>query len=238
MLAGVSGVLVAPGFGERGTEGKIAAIRYAREAGIPFLGICLGMQMAVVEFARTVCGMEGANSTEFDPDTPWPVVAMMADQKEVVEKGGTMRLGAYTCEITPGSLAHAVYGADTVQERHRHRYEVNNDLRYKLREGGLNLTGVNPKTDLVEIIELPQPTTDGDSGSEAGLTHPWFVGVQFHPEYRSNVRDPHPLFVGFIGAAIKHAHANDLIAEAKAPSRTRRVRRASARVLEQNGDTA
>ena len=231
-LADVSGVLVAPGFGERGTEGKIAAVRYVREAGIPFLGICLGMQMAVVEFARTVCGLDGAASTEFEPDTPFPVVAMMADQKSVTEKGGTMRLGAYTCELTPGSLAHAVYGAGTVEERHRHRYEVNNDLRYKLREGGLRLTGVNPETDLVEIVELPQPSEDGESRADGAPEHPWFVGVQFHPEYRSNVRDPHPLFLGFLGAALDHARANDLLGPARAPSRTRRVRRASARVLD------
>ena len=236
-LEGVSGVLVAPGFGERGTEGKIAAIRYVREAGIPFLGICLGMQMAVVEFARTVCGLAEAASTEFEPRTPWPVVSMMAEQKQIEDLGGTMRLGAYTCDLTPGSLVHAVYGIDTVEERHRHRYEVNNDLRYKLREGGLRLTGVNPATDLVEIIELPQPG-DADRRADDAMTHPWFVGVQFHPEYRSNVREPHPLFLGFIGAAIEHARAHDLFAEAKAPSRTRRVRRASARVLEQSGGSA
>ena len=237
-LDGVSGVLVAPGFGERGTEGKIAAIRHARESGIPFLGICLGMQMAVVEFARTVCGLDDASSTEFDPDTPYPVVAMMAEQKQIVDLGGTMRLGAYACDLAPGSLVHEVYGTDSVHERHRHRYEVNNDLRYKLREGGLRLTGVNPETDLVEIVELARPAADGDRRADDAPAHPWFVGVQFHPEYRSNVRDPHPLFVGFLGAATEHARANSLLAEAKAPSRTRRVRRASARVLEQTADAA
>ena len=237
-LGGVSGVLVAPGFGERGTEGKIAAIRHVREAGIPFLGICLGMQMAVVEFARTVCGLDGASSTEFDPETPWPVVAMMADQKAVTEKGGTMRLGAYACALTPGSLAAEVYGAESVDERHRHRYEVNNDLRYKLREGGLRLTGVNPDTDLVEIVELPRPGAEGRPPSGGSLEHPWFVGVQFHPEYRSNVRAPHPLFVGFIGAAVAHARAHDLLVAPKAPSRTRRVRRASARVLDEAAPAA
>jgi CTP synthase len=234
-LDGVSGVLVAPGFGDRGIDGKIEAVRWARETGTPFLGICLGMQVATVEYARNVCELEGAHSTEFEPDNPFPVISMMAEQKTVTDKGGTMRLGAYTCALTPGSLAAEVYsGADVVQERHRHRYEVNNDLRYRLREGGLVFSGLNPDRDLVEIIELPRPDAGGDGAagpSAPGPTHPWFVGVQFHPEYRSRVREPHPLFVHFVRAAAAHAQAAGGLAEPQAPSRTRRVRRATARVL-------
>ncbi|MEM0961790.1 MAG: CTP synthase [Bacteroidota bacterium] len=238
-LAGVSGVLVAPGFGDRGIDGKIEAVRWARESGVPFFGICLGMQVATVEFARHVAGLDDAHSTEFEPDSPYPVISMMAEQKTVTDKGGTMRLGAYTCALTEGSLAADVYGgAETVQERHRHRYEVTNDLRYRLREAGLVFSGVNPDRDLVEIIELPRPPAGGDgsaavpaSGSASGPTHPWFVGVQFHPEYRSRVREPHPLFVHFVAAAVAHARAAGTLAEPTGPSRTRRVRRATARVL-------
>ncbi len=230
-LAGVSGVLVAPGFGDRGIDGKIEAVRWAREGGVPFLGICLGMQVATVEFARNVAGLEGAHSTEFEPDNPFPVISMMAEQKTVTDKGGTMRLGAYDCALAEDSLARAVYaGADAVKERHRHRYEVNNDLRYKLREAGLVFSGVNPDRDLVEIIELPRGA-GGDGAVADGPTHPWFVGVQFHPEYRSRVREPHPLFVGFVAAAVAHARVAGQFDEPKAPSRTRRVRRATARVL-------
>ena len=230
-LAGVSGVLVAPGFGDRGIDGKIEAVRWARETGTPFLGICLGMQVATIEFARSVCGLEGAHSTEFEPDNPFPVISMMAEQKTVTDKGGTMRLGAYTCALAPGSLAAEVYGdAETVQERHRHRYEVNNDLRYRLREGGLVFSGLNPDRDLVEIVELPREA-GGDGAVPPGPTHPWFVGVQFHPEYRSRVREPHPLFVHFVRAAVAHARQSGQLAEPQAPSRTRRVRRATARVL-------
>ena len=229
-LDGVSGVLVAPGFGDRGIDGKIEAVRWARETGVPFLGICLGMQVATVEFARTVAGLEGAHSTEFEPDSPFPVISMMAEQKTVTDKGGTMRLGAYTCALAPGSLAAEIYGdAERVEERHRHRFEVNNDLRYKLREAGLVFSGVNPEQDLVEIVELPRPSA-GD-GQADGPTHPWFVGVQFHPEYRSRVREPHPLFVRFVGAAVDHARAAGQLADAVAPSRTRSVRRATAKVL-------
>ena len=238
-LDGVSGVLVAPGFGDRGIDGKIEAVRWAREGGVPFFGICLGMQVATIEYARNVCGMEGAHSTEFDPDAPAPVISMMAEQKTVTDKGGTMRLGAYTCALAPGSLAADVYGgAEAVRERHRHRYEVNNDLRYRLREGGLVFSGMNPDRDLVEIIELPRPAHGGDgsapltTGSAAeGPTHPWFVGVQFHPEYRTTVRAPHPLFAAFVGAAVDYARAAGQLDEPQAPSRTRRVRRATARVL-------
>ena len=241
-LAGVSGVLVAPGFGDRGIAGKIEAVRWAREGSVPFFGICLGMQVAVIEFARNVVGLVGAHSTEFDPDAPFPVISMMAEQKTVTDKGGTMRLGAYPCRLAPGSLAARLYGAvgsdtpgepgpETVSERHRHRYEVNNDLRYTLREGGMKLSGVYVEKDLVEIIELPQPAA-GD-GAADGPTHPWFVGVQFHPEYRSTVTTPHPLFTGFVEAAVAHARGAGLFEAPVAPSRTRKVRRASARVLDE-----
>ncbi|HEX9950272.1 MAG TPA: CTP synthase [Rubricoccaceae bacterium] len=243
-LAGVSGVLVAPGFGDRGIDGKIEAVRWAREGGVPFFGICLGMQVAIIEFARTVCGLAGANSTEFAPDTPFPVVSMMAEQKTVTDKGGTMRLGAYRCTLTPGSLAARIYGeggadAPSVMERHRHRFEVNNDLRYKLREGGMQLSGLYAEKDLVEIVELPQPgalhagVSTGDGAGADGPVHPWFVGVQFHPEYRSTVSNPHPLFVGFVEAAVAHAQAAGCFEAPQAPSRTRKVRRASARVLDE-----
>ena len=247
-LTGVSGVLVAPGFGDRGIDGKIEAVRWAREGGVPFFGICLGMQVAVIEFARNVVGLDGAHSTEFAPDAPYPVISMMAEQKTVTDKGGTMRLGAYPCRLQPGSLAARLYGttgadgehadAETVMERHRHRYEVNNDLRYTLREGGMKLTGVYAEKDLVEIIELPQPSAPGTAGSGDGApaegpTHPWFVGVQFHPEYRSTVSAPHPLFLGFVEAAVAHARAAGRFEAPQAPSRTRKVRRASARVLDE-----
>jgi CTP synthase len=226
-LDGVAGVLVAPGFGDRGIDGKIEAVRWARTTGVPFLGICLGMQVAIVEFARTVCGLDEAHSTEFDPDSPFPVIAMMAEQKVITDKGGTMRLGAYPCRIEPGTLAAEIYdGEAQVSERHRHRYEVNNELRYKLREAGLVFSGVNPDKDLVEIVELPRPEEGAD-----GPAHPWFVGVQFHPEYRSNVRTPHPLFVRFVGAAVAHAQAAGTLGVPLAPSGTRKVRRATARVL-------
>ncbi len=224
ILGGVSGVCVAPGFGPRGFEGKVAAIRFARERGVPFFGICFGMQAAVVEFARNVCGWTDAHSTELDPDTPHPVIALMAEQKEVTDKGGTMRLGAFACRLGEGTRARRIYGTDEVRERHRHRYEVNNELRYKLREGGLVLSGVNPDRDLVEIVELPQE-------GPPGAAHPWFVGVQFHPEYRTTVQRPHPLFASFVAAAVAHAEAAGTYAEPAAPNRTRRVRRASARVL-------
>ncbi len=235
LLSGVSGVLVAPGFGDRGIDGKIEAVRWARETGTPFFGICLGMQVATIEFARHVAGLEDAHSTEFEPDTPAPVISMMAEQKTVTDKGGTMRLGAYDCALADGTLAREVYGADEVQERHRHRYEVNNDLRYRLREAGLVFSGLNPDRDLVEIIELPRPDAGGDGAptGSAPSAHPWFVGVQFHPEYRSRVQEPHPLFVGFVAAAVAHARAAGTLSEPNGPARTRKVRRATARVLTQ-----
>lgn len=196
-LDGVAGVLIAPGFGERGIEGKIEAVRYARENDLPFFGICLGMQCAVVEFARNVCGWEDAHSSEFDADTQHPVIDIMAEQKQVTGMGGTMRLGAYDCTTTEGSRAREIYGAETVAERHRHRYEVNNVLRYKLLENGMQFTGLNTQRDLVEIVELADKR--------------WFVGVQFHPEYRTTVGAPHPLFASFVAAAAEYAEEHDLV---------------------------
>lgn len=189
-LAGLHGVLVAPGFGERGIEGKITAIRYVRENKIPFLGICLGMQCAVVEFARNVLGHADAHSTEMNPRTSYPVIDIMEAQKKISCKGGTMRLGAYPCTITEGSKVAEAYNILNVNERHRHRYEFNNKYMDEFREAGMMATGVNPKDQLVEAVELKG--------------HPWFVGVQFHPEYRSTVASPHPLFLGFVKAAWKY----------------------------------
>lgn len=186
-IAGLDGVLVAPGFGDRGIEGKIEAVRYARENNIPFFGICLGMQMAVIEYSRNVLGIDAANSTEMDNRTQDAVVDIMEDQKLVTDKGGTMRLGSWKCELIPGSRVHKIYGDNLITERHRHRFEYNNEYRTRLEEAGLNTTGVNPETNLVEIVEIEN--------------HPWFVGVQFHPEYRSTVHNPHPLFVDFVTAA-------------------------------------
>lgn len=193
-LNGVSGVLVAPGFGGRGIDGKLVAVKYARTNEIPFFGICLGMQCAVIEYAKNVCGWEDANSAEFEEDCEYPIIDIMHDQKDLENMGGTMRLGKYACKLTKGSKARAAYGEDLVYERHRHRYEVNNNLRYKLVESGLLLSGLNPERDLVEIVEIPE--------------HPWFVGVQFHPELKSTVNNPQPLFVDFVKASIKHAKAN------------------------------
>ncbi|WP_457651715.1 CTP synthase [Rhodocaloribacter sp.] len=204
-LSDVAGVLVAPGFGERGIEGKIEAVRYARENDLPFFGICLGMQCAVIEFARNVCQWENAHSTEFDPDTPYPVIDLMEEQKRIADKGGTMRLGAYECYMIEGSRAREIYGTSDVWERHRHRFELNNVLRYKLLEHGMHFTGINPTRDLVEIVELPEKR--------------WFIGVQFHPEYKSTVGRPHPLFRSFVAACAAYAREKDLVAP---PRRTRR----------------
>ncbi len=184
----IDGLLVPGGFGMRGIEGKIEAIRYARENGIPFFGICLGMQCALIEFARHVCGFERANSTEVDPQTPHPVVCLMEEQEQVVDLGGTMRLGAWPCKLEKGSRAHEAYGRAEISERHRHRYEVNNGYRERLEAKGLMLSGLSPDGQLVEIIELRD--------------HPWFLAVQFHPELKSQPLVPHPLFRDFIGAAI------------------------------------
>jgi CTP synthase len=191
LLKGVSGVLVAPGFGGRGAEGKLIAVHFARVHKIPFFGICLGMQCAVIEFSRNVCNLENANSTEFNPETPYPVIDMMPDQKHISMKGGTMRLGAYRCIVKEGTRAAAAYGATEISERHRHRFEVNNVLRSKLSDAGMVMSGMNPEKDLVEIVEIPD--------------HPWFVGVQFHPELKSTVSKPHPLFVHFVKAALAHS---------------------------------
>ncbi len=186
ILKNLHGIIVAPGFGDRGILGKIKAIQYAREQKIPFFGICLGMQCAVVEYARNIMDWGKANSTEFDPDTPEPVVDLMEDQKNIDNKGGTMRLGTYDCHLKDGSKSQSVYGKKEIKERHRHRYELNNDYLKSLEENGLLLSGINPRTELVEIIEIEE--------------HPWFVGVQFHPEYSSTVLEPHPLFIRFVEA--------------------------------------
>ncbi len=186
----LDGILVAPGFGARGIEGKIATVRYAREHKIPFLGICLGMQMAVIEYARNLLNLSDANSSEMNPETTNPVINLMEDQKTVTEKGGTMRLGAWQCDIKPDSLAHKIYKTTTIKERHRHRYEFNSNFRDQLEKAGLKATGTNPQTGLVEIVEIEN--------------HPYFIGVQYHPEYKSTVANPHPLFVSFVAAAVKN----------------------------------
>ena len=189
VLSGCDGILVPGGFGDRGVEGMIAAARYARERDLPYLGICLGMQVAVIEFARRVCGLEGANSGEFDPASPHKVIDFLPDQSDTVNKGGTLRLGAWPCRIQPGSRMAACYGAEQISERHRHRYEFNNDYRAPLREKGLTLCGLSPDGRIVEAVELSDRR--------------FFVGVQFHPEFKSRPNRPHPLFVGLIAAALK-----------------------------------
>ena len=190
-LKGLNGILVAPGFGDRGIEGKIKAVQYARENNIPFFGICLGMQMAVVEFSRNVLGYKDASSTEMNENCAHPVINLMEDQKDVTKKGGTMRLGAWDCEISKESNVFKAYNKTMISERHRHRYEFNNEYLEQLRANGMKTTGVNPKTKLVEIVEIPN--------------HPWFVGVQYHPEYKSTVLNPHPLFVDFVKATLQHS---------------------------------
>lgn len=190
----LDGLLVAPGFGERGIEGKIQAIRYARENNIPFFGICLGMQCAVVEFARNVLKLKEASSYEVNPKTPYPVIDMMPDQKKIKNKGGTMRLGAYACDLKEQTLAFKAYGKKVISERHRHRYEFNNEYLTRMQEKGMVVSGMNVEKNLVEIVELPK--------------HPWFVGVQFHPELKSTVENPHPLFVDFTKACIIYKHKN------------------------------
>jgi CTP synthase len=188
-LSDVDGILVPGGFGDRGIEGKIQAIEYARSKKIPYLGLCLGMQTAVIEFARNVAGMPGAHSTEFNPKSPYPVIDLMPDQHNVVNKGGTMRLGRYPCQLKAGSIASSVYGSDLIHERHRHRYEVNNEFRAALEKCGIIFSGLSPDDRLVEMIELPD--------------HPYFVACQFHPELKSRPDNPHPLFVGLVEAMIK-----------------------------------
>ncbi len=196
-LQGLDGLLVAPGFGHRGIEGKIIAVQYARENGLPFFGICLGMQMAVIEFARNILGFSDAHSTEMDEKTQHPVINMMEEQKKIKMKGGTMRLGAYPCEIKEGTLAHRIYDATLISERHRHRYEFNSDYQEQFEQAGMLMSGLNPETGLVEIIELPN--------------HPFFVGVQYHPELKSTVENPAPLFVHFVAAAKKYNDLRDVI---------------------------
>ena len=189
-LAGYDGILVPGGFGQRGVEGKILAAQYSREHKIPYLGICLGLQVAVSEFARNVAGMPGANSAEFAPDSPYPVIALMPDQEDVTDKGGTMRLGAYPCKVARGSLAYEAYGDELVYERHRHRYEVNNAFRQQLQDAGLVISGLSPDDRLVEMVELPESV------------HPWFVASQAHPEFKSRPTKPAPLFREFVRASI------------------------------------
>ena len=189
-LGKLDGILVPGGFGDRGIEGKIAAAGYARKNKIPYYGLCLGLQVAMIEFARNVLGLKKANSMEIDPKTPEPVIALMDEQRNVVQKGGTMRLGAYVCQLKPGTLARRAYGTDTVSERHRHRYEVNNEYIARYEKAGMIISGWNPKRGLVEIAELKN--------------HPWFLGVQCHPEFQSKPNKAHPLFAAFIAAAIRH----------------------------------
>lgn len=191
LLKGMSGILVAPGFGNRGIEGKITAVNYARTQNIPFFGICLGMQCAVIEFARNVLGLKNANSTEVE-NTPHPVIDLMEEQKGITEKGGTMRLGAYPCNLNENSKSYRIYGTEHISERHRHRYEFNNKYYQDYEKNGMVPAGINPETNLVEVMEIP--------------SHPWFIGVQYHPEYKSTVVNPHPLFVSFVKAAIDYKH--------------------------------
>jgi len=193
LLGGCHGILIPGGFGDRGIEGKVNAVRYARENGIPFFGICLGMQCAVIEFARNVCGLERANSSEFDEAAPHPVIHLMESQAAIRKKGGTMRLGAYPCRLAENTLARQAYGDERVAERHRHRYEFNNEYRKPLEENGLCISGVSPDGELVELIEIP--------------AHPWFLACQFHPEFQSTPLKAHPLFRDFVGAALRHRNA-------------------------------
>jgi CTP synthase len=195
VLAGLDAILVPGGFGERGSAGKIEAIRWARENKVPYFGICLGMQLAVIEYARHVAGIDQAQSTEFDENAKQPVIALMEAQSKVTHKGGTMRLGAYDCELAPNTLARRIYGATHISERHRHRFEFNNDYRDALRDAGLVLCGASPDGTLVEMVELP------------ASAHPYFIGCQFHPEFKSRPTAPHPLFTAFIGAALEHQRA-------------------------------
>jgi CTP synthase len=190
LLGDVHGILVPGGFGTRGFEGKIQAVTFARERKVPFFGICLGMQMAVVEYARNICGLAGAHTMEFAPDTPFPVVDLMEQQRSIRDKGGTMRLGAYHCSLKPDTLAHNAYNTDEISERHRHRYEVNNEYREIFEKNGMVLSGLSPDGKLVEIIELQN--------------HPWFVGCQFHPEFKSTPINPSPLFRDFVRVALEY----------------------------------
>ena len=194
-ISNLDGVIVAPGFGSRGIEGKIKSIKYVRENNIPFFGICLGMQMAVIEYSRNVLNLKGSNSTEMDEKTSHPVISLMKDQKNIVNKGGTMRLGSWACDLEEGSRVYEIYKSKSITERHRHRWELNNDYLEDLNKAGLKTSGINSETGLVEIIELP--------------TNNWFIGVQFHPEYKSTVEIPHPLFVSFVQACLTYNNTKD-----------------------------
>ena len=189
-LSGMDGIIVAPGFGHRGIDGKFAALKWCRTHDVPTFGICLGMQCMVIEFARNVLNLEDANSTEMDPSTPYPVIDLMEEQKSVSNMGGTMRLGAYDCKLRPGSKVAEAYGAEMVQERHRHRFEFNNEYLQRFQSAGMQCVGENPKTGLVEVVELPD--------------HRWYIGTQYHPEYSSTVLSPNPIFLSFVDAAIKY----------------------------------
>jgi len=201
ILKGLDGILVPGGFGDRGTEGKIAAAKYARENKIPYYGLCLGLQIAVIEYCRNVLKLKGANSTEFDANAPHPVINMMEEQKNVIDKGATMRLGSYECALTPGTLAAKAYKAPNIRERHRHRFEVNNAYVGQLQRGGLVISGINPRRNLVEIVEIKD--------------HPWFLAVQFHPEFQSKPNKAHPLFAAFIAAALKNKKPSKKAAKPK-----------------------
>jgi len=205
ILKGLDGILVPGGFGDRGTEGKIAAAKYARENKIPYYGLCLGLQIAVIEYARNVLKLAGANSTEFDANAPHPIINMMEEQKNVIDKGATMRLGSYECALTPGSLAAKAYKAPSIRERHRHRFEVNNAYVGQLQRGGLVISGINPRRNLVEIVEIKD--------------HPWFLAVQFHPEFQSKPNKAHPLFAAFIGAALKNKKPAKAAAKTPKPAK-------------------
>jgi CTP synthase len=196
-MSSLDALLVAPGFGHRGIDGKITAVKYARERGLPFFGICLGMQMAVIEFARNILGLANAHSTEMNPDTPYPVIDLMDEQKKITDKGGTMRLGSYNCEILPQSLANTIYSKASITERHRHRWEFNNSYLADFEKAGMIASGKNPESSLVEIIEIPG--------------HPFFIGVQYHPELKSTVENPHPIFVHFIKAAKEYAEKKNAV---------------------------
>ena len=194
MLVGMSGIFVAPGSGVRGFEGKVAAVKYARENNIPFFGVGLGMQASIIEFARNVLGMADAHSRELDPQTKYPVIDLMEEQKKVTAKGGTMRLGGYPCLLSKGSRVEEAYGTQSIVERHRHRYEFNSSFLADFEAAGMKATGLNPDTGLVEVVEIP--------------THRWFVGTQYHPEYHSTAANPHPLFVRFVQEALKYRDEN------------------------------
>lgn len=195
ILGDMDGILVPGGFGSRGIEGKIIACEYARTHNVPYLGICLGMQIAIIEFARNVLGLKDANSAEIDPETPYPVIDILPEQKDVTDMGGTMRLGQYPCSLNPESKAYELYGASMIYERHRHRYEVNNDYRTDLLKGGMIFAGTSPDNHIVEMVEIP--------------SHPWFVAGQFHPEFKSRPNKPHPLFRGFVTASLKHKNSKN-----------------------------